>query len=729
MRRLVETLLDQDAGFIQLNTNRALNVDEIVDKLARAIIGQNIDDQLPLLHEIISGPFDADKLDYFVRDSHCAGTPSLLDISRLIQKIAIREMDAAELPKGVAGQVKHRPKYILFGIKWSGISVLDELHLSRVLLYAKIYRHPKVAAVEQMLRAAIMTIASVVDPKKVLNLLYHHNDDELLGVSVKSLAALLDLDVDCLDEGQKERLSTATAILTKIRLRNLSVKAFQLQRNYPADPLAQDETQKHGLVAFREIIEQRDDREAFRAELLGEIEHIIDTLNVPRRSRVELEGSIMIHPIGQTPGGTQIGRAYLLPPSGSPIEFREYLVNRTAWADGYLSDQPAGYVFSDSAIADYAYIAIERLLRIKFEVRLPTSAFDASKRFEGAIQDLKRRLNNAGYYRGSPFDIRPTPDRLNMADVVRTIADFTPKLERYQKPALPAEPQVMTPPTVLCREWLRQLDDDAHVECGLQLLAGFRMIDRQDTVRALRTFIETHDDFRGGVVVPFGSARDSSAIQTYFSGDLQGSHISACMALSEATRQSNGKPIIFVDDFIGSGGQSRDVLAAGFGRDELRADLGENRDLFDGDIQQFLKQAKVAFVFTAAWDSGITEINATAAKLGLNACVYRLLGEDEIPFATSNFFDSLPEHQVQAFLTRCSEIGRSLIESRATPRRDETKEQRQQKVASRALGYGNRAMLLASPFNVPTQTMTMFWADGIVDGATWRPLMPRRKKV
>src|ERR1019366_8004903 len=502
-------------------------------------------------------------------------------ISRLIQKIAIREMDAAELPKGIAGKVRLRAKYILFGIKWSGISVLDELHLSRVLLYAKIYRHPEVVAIEQMLRAAITTVASVVDSERVLNLVYRHNDDELLGVSVKSLAALLDLNADCLDDCRKERLSTAAAILTKIRLRNLSVKAFQLQRSYPADPLAQDETQKHGLVAFREIIEQREDRETFRVELLDEIERIIYVLNAPKRSRVELEGSVMIHPIGQTPGGTQIGRAYLLPPSGSPTEFREYLVNRTAWADGYLSDQPAGYVFSDSAIADYTYLAIERLLRIKFEVHLPPSVFDASKRFEDTIQDLKRRLNNAGYYRGAPFDIRPTPKRLNMAEVVRTIADFTPKLERYQKPELPTESQIAAVPTTLCREWLRQLDSDAHVECGLQLLAGFRMIDRQDTVAALRSFIETHEDFRGGVVVPFGSARDSSAIQTYFSGDLQGTHISTCMTLSEAARQSNGKPSIFVLVFVGSGGQSRDILAAGFGRDELRSDLGENRDLFD----------------------------------------------------------------------------------------------------------------------------------------------------
>ena len=49
--------------------------------------------------------------------------------------------------------------HYLFGIKWSGIPVLDELHLARVLLYAKIYRHAKVIAVEQMVRSAIEVVA------------------------------------------------------------------------------------------------------------------------------------------------------------------------------------------------------------------------------------------------------------------------------------------------------------------------------------------------------------------------------------------------------------------------------------------------------------------------------------------------------------------------------------------------------------------------------------------
>ena len=57
------------------------NIDIIITKISNAIIGKSIDNTIPLLHEVISGPFDADKLDYFVRDAHMAGTPSVLDIS------------------------------------------------------------------------------------------------------------------------------------------------------------------------------------------------------------------------------------------------------------------------------------------------------------------------------------------------------------------------------------------------------------------------------------------------------------------------------------------------------------------------------------------------------------------------------------------------------------------------------------------------------------------------
>ena len=74
---------------------------------------------------------------------------------------------------------------------------------------------------------------------------------------------------------------------------------------------------------------------------------------------------------------------------------------------------------------------------------------------------------------------------------------------------------------------------------------------------------------------------------------------------------------------------------------------------------------------------------------------------------------------------RCADIGRQIVLSQAT---GESVQQAQGKTAERALGYGNRGMLLGTPFNVPSQTMTLVWGNGIVDGLPWEPLMRRRKK-
>lgn len=730
VNRLLSVLLDHQGGYIMLDKSRTRNVEELVDKLSRAIIGRSIDDRLPLLHEIISGPFDADKLDYFVRDARSAGTPSLLDISRLIQKIAIREFDATRLPGTIGKDIQAKDRHIVVGMKWSGISVLDELHLSRVLLYSKIYRHPKVVAIEQMVRAVLVLLAGAAGAKRVLELVYRHSDDELLAMTRPALAAALGLKLDDGPEDARVRLEKAASILEDLRLRRLTSKAFQLQRSYPGDPLIGDPAQKSGLIEFREVIDQPADMEAFRGRLIEEVTRIREALGQAARSRIDLEGAISIRAIGTTPGGTQIGRAFLLPKSGDPLEFRNYLVNRTAWADSYLSDHPAGYVFADEELADVVYVAMERLLREGHDVRLPSSALESSKRDEDEIQRLKRRLIEAGYYRDAPFDIRPLPERLAHADVVRAISEFQPKMEAYQAPvgqeprAFPANQRQ----DLATGNWLRQFDRDDDVECAVRAIQGLRMIGRRDTVDAVGQFIVQNREYEGALVVPFGSARDSAAIQGYFAADLQGGHVSGCLTLTEAVERHNGRPIVFVDDFVGSGGQGKDILAAGFGRQDLRVDLNEERDLFSHDIQEFLLRSRVGFVFTAAWDAGMEQFRQVTAGIGLDAKVFRLIDEKGIPFLRDVLSD-LPEYQVEGFMERSREIGISLLDASNRKRPDESPEARRARLSGRALGYGNRGMLLASPFNVPTQTFTPIWAGGHVNGAAWMPLMPRRKKV
>ncbi|EWY41519.1 hypothetical protein N825_28105 [Skermanella stibiiresistens SB22] len=728
---LLEVLLDDNHDFICFDDNRRRNVKLIVDKIALAIVGQTIDDRLPLLHEIISGPFDADKLDYFVRDARMAGTPSVLDISRLVQKISIRRLESSKLPEEIARKVGRSDEHhYLFGMKWSGVPVLDELHLARVLLYAKIYRHPKVVAIEQMLRAAILAMAKVVPVERVLELVYTYDDDALLSMTVGSLHEALRVAPDGLDAEARERLEQAIGTLKAIKARKLTVLAFQIQRRYPADPLEKNDIQKSGLTSFLEDVEHPQSRESFRTLLIDEVRAILGvTLGAAAPSRIDLETSIMIHTLGQTPGGSQIARAFLLPVSGSPLPFREYTVNRTAWADAYMSNQPTGYVFAKPAIADAVYLAVEKLLRIRHMVRLPPSALEGSKRGADRIEALKRRLWVAGYYDDAPYDIRPKPERLAKADVIPIVERFAELLAKYQEPCADARPG---PGEGSLRDrvlnWLRQFDHDGHVDCALSLLKRFRMIDRSDTVGAIKGFIARHPSFSGAVVVPFGSARDSGAIQTYYSADLIGSGISSCMTIEEAAKKGGETPIIVVDDFVASGGQGQDILAAGFGLTEWRKSLGEQRELFDDEVQAHLRKIKIGFVFTAAWDEGIETIERMAREAGMDAIVHRHIDESGIPFAFDGRDDPDPAAW-SSFKARCEEIGGSLLGGGHNGVDAHKAAEMADRVAKRRLGYGNRAMLLGSPFNIPAQTLTLFWEAGKVDGVDWTPLMARRKKT
>ena len=45
---------------------------DAINLIQKAIVSHQISDEIPLLHELISGPFDADKLDYMPRDAHMA---------------------------------------------------------------------------------------------------------------------------------------------------------------------------------------------------------------------------------------------------------------------------------------------------------------------------------------------------------------------------------------------------------------------------------------------------------------------------------------------------------------------------------------------------------------------------------------------------------------------------------------------------------------------------------
>jgi hypothetical protein len=135
--------------------------------------------------------------------------------------------------------------------------------------------------------------------------------------------------------------------------------------------------------------------------------------------------------------------------------------------------------------------------------------------------------------------------------------------------------------------------------------------------------------------------------------------------------------------------------------------------------REFLRSRPVAFVFIAGWDEGLDLLRASAKAVGLDATVFAHLTDKDIPFAFDGVLTDQDPTAVKAFQETAKAVGESLL---AFHKKEPAK------IRSRALGYGNRAMLLASRLNVPSQTLTCLWMDGKHDNVDWHALIRRRRK-
>jgi HD superfamily phosphohydrolase len=718
-QRMLAIAFDNLQNPLSQGGSSAENGKRVAQLAQKAIIGHHVDEKVPLLHEIITGPFDADKLDYYARDAKHAGVPSTLDISRLLQKITTRQVASRDMPEDLLGALResHETRS-LFGLKWSGTAILDELHLARVLLYAKIYRHKKVSAIESMIDALFEAIGSQpnVNVIDLINLSYYLCDDQL---PLSTAATLFDiLGVANADPGI---MAFVDDIICRLRERNLYVASLSLVSKYPADPWGGESPQKLGLDRLASDCKNDQTLAKLRAAIAAEVKSIHDCLPmaIGGLDSNTLEHAIVISAKPALGGGTEIDRALILQ-GDRFVRGRELdRLNRTAWADAYDVGKPQAILFAPRECAAAAYVAAERLIRAQYGVVLPVTAQQMSKQNSNEINQLKRQLEAHGWYSGVPFDIRPLPERLCRQDIQGRVERLAVKLEMIDEPKGTLAPRRAPELKDRIMSWLAQFRDDAIIPCALLALERMMILGRSETQAALSTFAEAHPEFKGATICPMGEPKDSGVIQAYLSRDLEIT-FPRTMTIDAAVKRGGDDPIVLLDDFTGSGTQVLDILGNWFDNDQLKQEqLEEMRLPFGEEHRAFLRSRPVAFVFVAGWKDGLDRIEASTKELGLNAKVFAHLTDDDIPFAFNGALSDQDPGTLKDFENKCREIGEALLASN---------EKSLEKRRERALGYGNRAMLLTSRFNVPAQTLTCFWMDGKHDGVEWHALIRRRQK-
>jgi deoxynucleoside triphosphate triphosphohydrolase SAMHD1 len=684
----------------------------------QAIIGEPIRNDIPLLHELVSGPFDGDKLDYMTRDAHMTGVPVVTDIHRLIQKVRSTNVAQDDLPPELASRIPAgEPQYTLTGIALSGGRTLDELLIGKTLLHDKLYRHQKVRAAEAMVAAIFQQLGEFVEGGPAL-MGYRLEDADFFAIG--------EATVDLLRArgAPTESVEVAQEISRRLRDRDLFVRAYAFAQNMPLDPYRSEEDHWRGLNQLRLVAKKPRNRAGLVGEIEGEIRAVLAALG---REAIadELPGTSLTPymwidppaPPEQDEQGGEIVRAYLIGENGDWLRFRDDYAEAIGWSAAYPLTRDLGYLFTVPELAPYAFLATEKVVRQNFSVKTPGSVLPYAKQRAAEIEDIKRKLVDAGYYAGAPHDLRPPLPRLKKADVRRRVDAVVAALSGYEGPV--REGHVGKQATLMNRErtlnWIKQFGTDQLADAALRTVEHVQFLRRHDLAESLTRLLENESELRDGSVVPLGEPKDSSAVLTYYANDVAGRYGFVSRYLGEALLHEG--PILFVDDFIGTGSQAASIVEAWFG--EKTIDLGEVRaDALPPESRKLLSEKRLVFAFTAGRGVGKLQLEQRCRDFDLSAQVD--IGIAQLKSINDDgLFES--EGQRDAFLAHCRDVGGALL---LDPEAGHDAEW----AGDRELGYGNEGYLAVFPYNTPTATLTALWAAGQVDGVEWETLCPRRKK-
>lgn len=181
---------------------KKLSVDIDTEFVANAITGS-----LPQEHRhlggIIKGPFDADKIDYLIRDGHYCGIPIKVDVEIIYRSLAV---DGEGCKRKLVGKAKAAPPLI-------------QLSRFRQYMFAAVYNH-KVARIFDAMFARALKCA-------------HDRGTAINGKLLKSAVDFLELDNEMLlTPGIVTEGTDAADLLNRLSNRNLFKVALELG-NYP----------------------------------------------------------------------------------------------------------------------------------------------------------------------------------------------------------------------------------------------------------------------------------------------------------------------------------------------------------------------------------------------------------------------------------------------------------------------------------------------------------------
>jgi HD superfamily phosphohydrolase len=367
---------------------------ELATSICARVLGSRDCLKAGYLSGVISGPLDADKLDYMARDSHHAGLPIGLDLHRLISKLEV----VTVTPETTANpemqeRARNSPnsRYHEIGISMSGLGAYEQMVIGRVILYDRLYYHHKVRSAEAMIRRLVRLAEEERERAFSLKELFFDLSDDTVLLLLGGILAQPGFEA-----GKVRCKDLADAISN----REIYYRAFAFAPRFLAGLRGLPETERRDARAMLWTnvlgeLSTLEGCERIAAQVFEKAEKLIEIIpNLVRLgAKLRPEHIVVDLPVYKTPvrGGDILTRTedgYVAPP--------HLFFDPEKWSQAYEHQKQCGFVFTPREFVKAVAIASRIVFYERFQIVMDSAADRASKT-AGDIQPewLKLAASNA----------------------------------------------------------------------------------------------------------------------------------------------------------------------------------------------------------------------------------------------------------------------------------------------------------------------------------------------
>lgn len=704
-------------------------------RIAGLILGLPPEPSLAGIANLISGSaIDADKIDYINRDAAACGIETGIDVSRLFMRSSFLTVQPSELQR--LKSLPHPPvsPEVIFVVNASGLDSIEEVGQARTMLYHRVYLHQTTRNAERLLAKALLACLKTPGHELVDALNLWTMDDF-------GLLRILSAEAD---------QETAT-LAARIRFRQLPKRAGAFGRrfvkmSFPIQSVFPKMQSKDIKKLSKQIV--GNGLEALRSrKLRGQV---LDELERKIADEAALLAGLLCS-IGATKLEGRPLISVLPMPSIEENRIDCIILDNeqlTLTSSSSVSDEQmeasdimksTGYVLTDPAWRDIVFLAARTVLyrsfREEHEVEIEPYPGKAV-----IVRGVSRLL----------LDAEAISQRVRMSgsQMARIIADATRAGYFVDKPRLaPVEQkrQVIQDAADHLREFMGQGTWSVNADSisafilqfpprlrteVLQLISSFNVLGRTIFASAIASGIRgipLEGDQKGFIAAlspDSGSNVRMIAEHELTDGLPNGwSFVKSIREVFEFAKR--GDTLVLCDDNVTSGSQAICQMKAWLGvekanwtEQEMSEQGIEDVAFSDRDKSVFLQLDLKLVVANGSADAN-TNLMSGFSMLGIS----RFKGLSFVQSIADTPRKLSPE--LEQFL---SGVGTSLISWCRYGEEDPSvlDDLKLENCKSDALGYSGARALMCTPLNVPTGTLTPFWAPGYFNGEPWMPLLIRR---